>query len=63
MQVENRFVKAYDSVTVIASRLTAHEMALALRNKGHGVTEIMGGARTARSRSCASSLIGVIYRR
>ena len=42
MQVENRFVKAYDSVTVIASRLTAHEMALALRNKGHGVTEIMG---------------------
>ena len=42
MQVENRFVKAYDCVTVIASRETSHEMALALRASGHGVTEIMG---------------------
>ena len=42
MQVENRFVRAYDSITVIASRDTSHEMALALRKQGHGVTEIMG---------------------
>ena len=63
MQVENRFVKAYDSVTVIASRLIAHEIALALRNKGHGVTEIMGRARMARSRNCASSFIDVICRK
>ena len=41
-QVENRFVKAYDSITAIASQSTAHEIALALRNAGHGVTEIMG---------------------
>ena len=42
MQVEHRFVKSYESVTVIASRETSHAMALALRAKGHGVTEIMG---------------------
>ncbi|MCY3779462.1 MAG: DUF5698 domain-containing protein [Chloroflexi bacterium] len=42
MQVENRFVKSYESVTVIASREVSHEMALALRDAGHGVTEIMG---------------------
>ncbi len=42
MQVENRFVKSYESVTVIASRAVSHEMALALREQGHGVTEIMG---------------------
>lgn len=42
MQVENRFVKSYESVTVIASREVSHEMALALRDQGHGVTEIMG---------------------
>ena len=42
MQVEHRYVKAYESVTVIASRETSHEMALALRARGHGVTEIMG---------------------
>lgn len=46
MQVESRFVKSYESVTVIASREVSHEMALALREQGHGVTEIMGeGAR------------------
>ncbi len=42
MQVENRFVKSYESVTVIAARAVSHEMALALRDAGHGVTEIMG---------------------
>ena len=42
VQVEKRFVKAYDSVTCIASRAIAHEIALALRQEGHGVTEIMG---------------------
>ncbi len=42
MQVENRFVKSYESVTVIAAREVSHEMALALREAGHGVTEIMG---------------------
>ena len=42
MQVENRFVKSYESVTVIATREVSHEMAVALRNAGHGVTEIMG---------------------
>ena len=42
MQVENRFVKSYESVTVIASREVSHAMALALRDAGHGVTEIMG---------------------
>lgn len=42
VQVEKRFVKAYESVTVIASREVSHEMALALRERGHGVTEIMG---------------------
>ncbi len=42
LQVENRYVKAYESVTVIASRDVSHEMALALRERGHGVTEIMG---------------------
>ena len=46
MQVENRFVKSYESVTVIASREVSHEMAVALRERGHGVTEIIGeGAR------------------
>ncbi len=46
MQVENRFVKAYESVTVIATREVSHKIALALRERGHGVTEIMGeGAR------------------
>jgi len=46
MQVENRFVKSYESVTVVASREVSHEMAVALRERGHGVTEIMGeGAR------------------
>lgn len=42
MQVENRYVKSYESVTVIATREVSHEMALALRDAGHGVTEIMG---------------------
>ena len=42
MQVENRFVKSYESVTVIAARAVSHEMAVALRAAGHGVTEIMG---------------------
>ena len=42
VQVENRFVRAYESVTAIATRETAHAMALALREEGHGVTEIMG---------------------
>ena len=42
MQVENRFVKSYESVTVIAAREVSHEMAVALRAAGHGVTEIMG---------------------
>ncbi|MCY3833098.1 MAG: DUF5698 domain-containing protein [Chloroflexi bacterium] len=42
MQVENRFVKSYESVTVIASREISHQMAEALRGSGHGVTEIMG---------------------
>lgn len=42
MQVENRFVKSYESVTVIATREISHRMALALRARGHGVTEIMG---------------------
>ncbi|MCY3575214.1 MAG: DUF5698 domain-containing protein [Chloroflexi bacterium] len=42
VQVENRFVKAYECVTTITSRETAHKMALALRKAGHGVTEIMG---------------------
>ncbi len=42
MQVENRFVRAYESVTVIASREISHAMALALRAAGHGVTEIIG---------------------
>ncbi len=42
MQVENRYVKSYESVTVIASREVSHAMALALRERGHGVTEIMG---------------------
>ena len=42
MQVEQRFVKSYESVTVIASREVSHAMALALRERGHGVTEIMG---------------------
>ncbi|MCY3976999.1 MAG: DUF5698 domain-containing protein [Chloroflexi bacterium] len=42
MQVENRFVKSYESVTVIATREISHKMALALRARGHGVTEIMG---------------------
>ena len=42
MQVENRFVKSYESVTVIAARAVSHEMAVALRDAGHGVTEIMG---------------------
>ncbi|MYD11167.1 MAG: DUF2179 domain-containing protein [Chloroflexi bacterium] len=42
MQVENRFVKSYESVTVIAARAVSHEMAVALREAGHGVTEIMG---------------------
>ena len=41
-QVEHRFVVAYDCITAIASQATAHEMALALRNAGHGVTEIKG---------------------
>lgn len=46
MQVENRYVKSYESVTVIASREVSHEMAIALREQGHGVTEIIGeGAR------------------
>ncbi|MCY4146946.1 MAG: DUF5698 domain-containing protein [Chloroflexi bacterium] len=42
VQVENRFVKAYECITAIASRETAQAMALALREAGHGVTEIMG---------------------
>lgn len=42
VQVENRFVKAYECITAIASRETARNMALALREAGHGVTEIMG---------------------
>ena len=42
MQVENRFVKSYESVTVIATREISHKMALALRARGHGLTEIMG---------------------
>ena len=42
MQVENRYIKSYESVTVIASREVSHAMALALRAGGHGVTEIMG---------------------
>ncbi len=42
MQVENRFVRSYESVTVISSPKLAHDMAVALRREGHGVTEIMG---------------------
>ena len=41
-QVEHRFIKSYESVTVIASREVSRAMALALRERGHGVTEIMG---------------------
>jgi len=44
--VENRFVRAYENVTIIASPTIAHQIALALRDADHGVTEIMGeGAR------------------
>ena len=42
MLVENRFVRAYDNVIIIASPEVAHEIAVALRAAGHGVTEIMG---------------------
>ena len=46
MLVENRFVRAYDDVMIIASPLIAHQIAVALRDANHGVTEIMGaGAR------------------
>jgi len=41
-RVEDRFVRSYESVTVIAAQEVAHQMALALREDGHGVTEIMG---------------------
>lgn len=41
-QVEHRFIRSYESVTVIATREVSHAMALALRERGHGVTEIMG---------------------
>ncbi len=46
MLVENRFVRAYDDVMIIASPLIARRIAVALRDANHGVTEIMGeGAR------------------
>jgi uncharacterized protein YebE (UPF0316 family) len=44
--IENRFYHVYDDVSIIADRATAHEIAIALREADHGVTEIYGeGAR------------------
>jgi len=46
MAIENRFYHVYDDVTIIAERPIAHEIAIALREADHGVTEIFGeGAR------------------
>ncbi len=46
MLIENRFYHAYDDVTIIASRPIAHQIAVALRDADHGVTELIGeGAR------------------
>jgi len=44
--IENRFYHVYDDVTIIADRPIAHQIAIALREADHGVTEIFGeGAR------------------
>lgn len=44
--IENRFYQAYDDITIIADRAVAHQIAVALRDADHGVTEIHGeGAR------------------
>jgi len=44
--IENRFYQVYDDITIISSRPIAHQIAVALRDADHGVTEILGeGAR------------------
>lgn len=44
--IENRFHHVYDDITIIANKETAHEIAVALREADHGVTEMVGeGAR------------------
>jgi uncharacterized protein YebE (UPF0316 family) len=44
--IENRFYHVYDDITIISSRPVAREIAAALRDADHGVTEIQAvGAR------------------
>lgn len=46
MVIENRFYNVYDDVKIIAERDIAHQIAVALRDADHGVTELIGqGAR------------------
>ena len=46
MFIERRFLNLYNIIDVIASSAVAHEIATALRDDGHGVTEMYGeGAR------------------
>ncbi len=40
--IENKYYHAYDDITIIASRPIAHQIAVALREADHGVTEIVG---------------------
>ena len=39
--IENRFYQVYDEIKIIASRPIAHQIAVALREADHGVTEIL----------------------
>ena len=42
MMIERRYLNIYNIVDIIADAKTAHQMAVELRDEGHGVTEIHG---------------------